>query len=203
MGYWNVWRLPVVAAAVLAASATLTVTLDVPITLRSAASSVIARAAASAAVVGVLLASRAGVDWFVLHFNNMAGLPRKWIDPSPLVLIAPAVWAALLVLLRLWLFRELPPGRSLWLWRSAFFAASFAFLAANLVNGCNPGWCERFDLPFTYFSASDAFVSFNGEVPTDFSPLGLALDIATFGAIAGLFRRSFVRSLGTQRGDAP
>ncbi|HKR63377.1 MAG TPA: hypothetical protein VJZ00_06560 [Thermoanaerobaculia bacterium] len=52
--------------------------------------------------------------------------------------------------------------------------------ALNVANFCNPGWCGRYGLPFSYYTWSDAVIMFNGEMPNPFSARALVADGVIF-----------------------
>jgi hypothetical protein len=149
----------------------------------------------SLAVVA-LFGSGAATDRLIVELNMTRDMHRVYVDPSPGLLLLPAGVVCLLVSLGHVLFRG--DGNRECTWRSVFYLAGFSFFVVNCIDTCSPGWCSRLGFPFTYFGWSDSTFSFNGEISSPFSEIGLALNGLGFGVACYLARSSF-----TRRGSLP
>jgi hypothetical protein len=80
------------------------------------------------------------------------------------------------------------------MWRTAYFAISWTFLALNLANWCNPGWCEHYGFPFPYSWWSDAVMTMNGETQTaGFSAVAIVANVACMATVAAAMSLRFRR----------
>jgi len=119
------------------------------------------KAVLSAAVFVAFALSPLVVDQLVQYRKTEAGLNSMFVDPWPIAACTPAVFDLVVLVASFAIFRNVPRS-ALMLQRVSFYAAAVAFFALNVVNGCTPGWCERFGFPFAYSAWSDAVVTFDG-----------------------------------------
>jgi len=61
----------------------------------------------------------------------------------------------------------------------AFLLCSWSSIwtVLNTTNHCAPGWCRWYGFPLPFYSWSDAIISFNGNTPSPFHPIALAVDL--------------------------
>jgi hypothetical protein len=155
--------------------------------------SVVGKAVAVSLVVVALIGSPFVTDRLIVELNRTRGMHRMYIDPSPGLLMLPAGVVVLLILLAHVLFRGNALDYGTRNWQLAFYSAGFSFLVANCIDTCSPGWCSRLGFPFTYFGWSDSMFSFNGEIPSPFSEIGLTLNVTVFVVACYWLRLLFIR----------
>jgi len=144
-----VWRVPFPAFVAWGTTVVLLCVVAALLWLRRRAANAIARGLLGGGVVIAILASSVVVGVLV-----EARAPRNY-DPSPWLCWSPAIFAVCVGGLSALSFRAARP-------RLVFVAAALVFALANFVNRCQPGWCEEFGFPFTYWDRSDAFIRIDG-----------------------------------------
>lgn len=201
----NIGRFSIFAAADLLVTFLLIVVAGVAFEVRQRTPGTMSRAFLSTLGVTVMLASPLFVDAFLRGPIRDAARHGLFMDPSPMIYFAPAFAATLILIAAIVLFP--PVGfRTPLSWRVAFVGLSLLFLAANVANWCQPGWCVRLGFPFAYSWWSDAVVVMNDEnVSAGTSGLALAGNAFCATMAATLMsvsyrlhskRSTFVRSAG-------
>ncbi|HXH37112.1 MAG TPA: hypothetical protein VNN08_00650 [Thermoanaerobaculia bacterium] len=183
-----IWRIPLVLAAELVVVALLLALAATMLRIRRSLRNPMAKAVLSAAVFVAFVLSPPLVDRLVQLWKTQVGLRATYIDPSPVATFTPAVFDLVVLVASFAIFRNVQPS-ALMRQRVCFYAAAVAFFALNVVNGCSPGFCDRFGFPFTVWSWSDAGVSFDGTAPSPWSPIGATFDVLIACAAAVGFGR--------------
>ena len=156
-------------------------------------SNVVARAMLLSGVIVLLFLSPVTTDWLILRLNPTEGIGRIYVDPSGIVLFAPAAAVLFLVTISRTLFKEHSSSPKSTRWSVGFYSFTVAVILANSMNMCSPSWCGRFGFPFPYYSWSDAIIVFNGESSSPWSPTAAILDVIVYvigsAAIGVVYRR--------------
>ena len=182
-----VWRIPIVLGADLVVAATLLALSVSLLGVRRSLSKAAGKGVLSASIVLTFVLSPLVVDGLV-QYRQRQGLHATYIDPSPLSTLVPAIFVFVVLVTAYIVFRNIAfsgTGR----YRFIFYSSAVVFFGLNVINSCSPGWCERFGFPFAYSSWSDAVLSFNGNVPSPWSPVGAGFDLLAAGAAIFAFAR--------------
>lgn len=185
-----VGRFPLFVAADLLATALLILCFAALEALRSRLRNEVLRGATLAVFAVALLLSP-----MLVHSVTDARLQEQAsrglnIHPTAVVYWIPAATILILVATSVFLFPR--TGSQSLLWRSAYYGVCWIFLALNLANWCNPGWCEHYGFPFPYSWWSDAVISMNGEHQTArFSPAAIVANVACLVMVAAAMSLRF------------
>src|SRR5882762_3492403 len=141
-----VWRLPIGSFAQLVCAAALLAAIALLLRFRQLTTNAGVRAVLFVLCIVAVVFSPILVDGIVT-FQPRQGL---YVDLSPLKLWLPAVFVLVLLSIAKVAFpSDVRPLDSM-RWRTRFYAATWFFALLNLINLCNPGWCDRFGFPFRY-----------------------------------------------------
>ena len=181
-------RLSLFAFSTLASMNVVLLAISGALALRRRSGNPVVRGVMSAIVVLAVLAGPAMMAALEEPYFRAEARRGHFIDPGPVHVWLPSIAAVLLLVFARILFPRRGDGRATAKYRLVLVALVLAFAFLNLANGCQPGWCGRFGVPFTYEWWSDAIVIENGiNLSAGFSQTALALDIAiAVAAVAAL-----------------
>jgi hypothetical protein len=155
-----VWRFPLAHFAALLALAAVVIAWEVLSWCRRQAKTDVIRGVLVAAGVLAALSSPFLVQAIVDPTLRDLASRGMYVHFGSMFYLGPAVAAAILF----GVSRRAVPLHAprAGLARTAFWLTAVALATINLANLCNPGWCERFGLPFPYSWWSDSIMVVNG-----------------------------------------
>jgi len=158
-----VWRFPTLPLAGLVVSLLLSVLLWAGLTIRERVASAVLRGTTSAALVLLCMSALPLTAVLYDALTQSAREAGTYIDYSAGLVYFPILLALGALVVTLTPIRGRRPGP---LGTTSVLIFIYTFLAANLINRCQPGWCNRYGIPFTWHESGDAIVEWQGETRT-------------------------------------